>query len=142
MNDNLYAPPESPVEDMASKPYREPGRDFALAWRIAFLLLFACLNIYFCVGQRFNWDCLAMAVLSITAALLFWRLSSWSRYPLYLLTLNMSAAIVGGLYNYVRHPEPMSQPFERQIIGWLIPVVPTYLLLLCCVSARRLGRVI
>jgi hypothetical protein len=53
----------------------------------------------------------------------------------------MGTAIPWGIYNYAQHPELLREPLERQIISWLIPLVPFALLVECCMYARRLERI-
>jgi uncharacterized membrane protein YhaH (DUF805 family) len=137
MDDRRYSPPDSPVVDVDLKP-RPPRNGF---WYIAFLLLFAVINAYLAFTPYGNLWSMVTAVLSVASAVQLWRRSLRSKYPLYVLTLLMGTAIPMGIYNYVRNPALLSQPLEKQIISWLIPVIPIVVLIGCCVYARRLGRV-
>jgi hypothetical protein len=137
MDDRRYAPPNSPVADVASK--RSPPRNGFLY--IAFLLLFAVINAYLAFTPYGNLWSMVTAVLSVASAVQLWRRSPRSKYPLYVLTLLMGTAIPLGIYNYFRNPALLSEPLEKQIISWLIPVIPIALLMGCCLYARRLGRV-
>jgi cytochrome bd-type quinol oxidase subunit 1 len=117
------------------------GRDAALLWRVAFLAGFAVLNAWLAWGNWIQWGCILMAVLSLLSALLLWILSPMSRYPLYGLTYYLVvSALIGGIHDYVRNPALLHDPPRIQIIEWLIPGVPSALLVSCCLYAKRLAR--
>jgi hypothetical protein len=137
MDDRRYSPPNSPVADVDLKS-SPPRNGF---WYIAFLLLFAMINAYLAFTPYGNLWSMVTAVLSVASAVQLWRRSPRSKYPLYVLTLLMGTAIPLGIYNYFRNPALLSEPLEKQIISWLIPMIPIVVLIGCCVYARRLGRV-
>ena len=116
----------------------------AVLWRIAFLGMFTALN-FFCIFyyglSSWKYWCgnLLMAMLGLSSAILLWRGSTLSKYPLYAVTLYLGlGALGGGIYNYVQNPVLLHNPIKMQIIGWLIPGIPTALLINCCLYARRI----
>jgi hypothetical protein len=113
----------------------------ALLWRELFLVAFAGLCLYFFWGDWKNWSYALLAALCAASAILLWRSSPLSKYPLYAATLYLAGgALVGGMYNYLRDPALLHQPIKFRIIGWLIPGIPSVLLLNCCLYARRVVR--
>jgi hypothetical protein len=82
-----------------------------------------------------------MTVLCVSSAVLMWRSSPLSKYPLYAVTLLLAgSALVGGIYNYVHNPALLRNPIKFQIVSWLIPGIPSLLLVNCCLYARRIAR--
>lgn len=105
----------------------------ALLWREIFLLAFAGLNFYLAWNDWKDYGYIAMAVLCLASAVLLWRSSPLSKYPLYAVTLLLAgSALVGGIYNYVHNPAMRQSTLEFQIISWLIPGIPSALLISCC----------
>jgi uncharacterized membrane protein HdeD (DUF308 family) len=47
--------------------------------------------------------------------------------------------LAGGIYNYVQNPSLRKNPIKLQVISWLIPVIPSVLLVSCYFYARRLS---
>jgi hypothetical protein len=139
MDDNLYTPPKSPVGDPVP-PRIQSRRDPSLIWRVIFLCLFAALNFYFALPGRGNISYLVLGCLCLVSAGLLLRLSPWSRYPLVVATLIMGAALIDGIHNYAANSALSKRPPQQQVISWLIPLVPTVLLVACCAYARRLSR--
>jgi hypothetical protein len=116
-------------------------RAAALLWREIFLVAFAGLNFYLAWGDWKDWGYSIMAVLCVASAVLLWRSSRLSTYPLYAVTLFLvGSALVGGIYNYVQNPALLRNPIKFQIISWLIPGIPSVLLINCCLYARRVTR--
>jgi hypothetical protein len=77
-----------------------------------------------------------MTVLCVSSAVLMWRSSPLSKYPLYAVTLLLAgSALVGGIYNYVHNPALLRNPIKFQIVSWLIPGIPSLLLVNCCLYA-------
>lgn len=113
----------------------------ALLWREMFLVLFAGLNFYLAWNDRKSWGYVVLAVLCTASAVLLWRSSPLSKYPLYAVTVLLAgSALVGGVYNYVHNPAMRQGSLEFHIISWLIPGVPSVLLINCCLYARRVVR--
>jgi hypothetical protein len=113
----------------------------ALLWREIFLVSFAAFNLYFAWTDWKSWGYIVMAVLCLVSVALLWRSSALSRYPLYAATLFLAGtALVGGIYNYIHQPALLQSPMMFQIISWLIPGIPSVLLINCCFYARRIGR--
>ena len=113
----------------------------ALLWRELFLVAFAVLCVCFAWGEWKNWTYVLLATLCVASAVLLWRSSPLSKYPLYAATLYLAGgAIAGGIYNYVRDPAQLQNSIKFQIISWLIPGIPSVLLINCCLYARRIGR--
>jgi hypothetical protein len=82
-----------------------------------------------------------MAALCAASAVLLWRSSPLTKYPLYAVTLLLAGgALVGGIYNYLHNPALLQSPVKFQFISWLIPGIPSVLLINCCLYARRIGR--
>jgi ATP-dependent Clp protease adapter protein ClpS len=106
----------------------------ALRWRVAFLIAFAVLNIW---GHWTQWIAILMAALSLFSAFLLFRRSSFSRFPLYALTIYfVCAAIIDGIDTYVHNPALLQQPISAQIFSWLIPGILAALLVDCCLYSR------
>jgi hypothetical protein len=123
------------VTNVISKQYA------ALLWREIFLVAFAGLNFYLAWSDWKDWGYSLMAVLCMASAVLLWRSSPLSKYPLYAITLFLAgSALVGGIYNYVQNLALLRSPIKFQIIGWLIPGIPSVLLISCCLYARRVAR--
>jgi hypothetical protein len=139
MNDNIYASPKSPVGDPVA-PRPQTRRNPAFIWRVIFLCLFAALNFYFAIPGRGNISYLVLGCLCLASAGLLLRLSPWSKYPLFVATLIMGASFIGGIYNYAADPDLLNRSLQQQVISWLIPFVPTVLLVACWTYARRLSR--
>ena len=139
MDDNIYAPPKSPLGDPVP-PGPQTRRNPAFIWRVTFLCLFAALNFYFALPGRGNISYLVLGCLCLVSAGLLLRLSPWSRYPLVVATLIMGAALIDGIHNYAANSALSKRPPQQQVISWLIPLVPTVLLVACCTYARRLSR--
>jgi hypothetical protein len=113
----------------------------ALLWRELFLVGFAGLNSYLAWGDWKDWGYSVMAVLCAVSAVLLWRSSPLARYPLYAVTLLLAgSALMGGIYNYLHEPALRQSPIKFQIISWLIPGIPSLLLINCCPYARKLSR--
>jgi hypothetical protein len=113
----------------------------ALLWREIFLVAFAGLNFYLAWGNWKDWGYSIVAVLCAASAVLLWRSSPLSKYPLYAVTLFLGGiALVGGIYNYVHDPALLQSSIKLQIISWLIPGLPSVLLINCCLFARRVAR--
>jgi hypothetical protein len=113
----------------------------ALVWREIFLVSFAAFNLYFAWTDWKSWGYIVMAVLCLVSVVLLWRSSALSKYPLYAATLFLAGtALVGGIYNYIHQPALLQSPIMFQIISWLIPGIPSVLLLNCCFYARRMTR--
>jgi hypothetical protein len=113
----------------------------ALLWRELFLVAFAVLCLCFFWGDWKNWSYGLLAALCAASAVLLWRSSPLSKYPLYAATLYLAGgALFGGIYNYLHDPTLLQKPIKFQIIGWLIPGIPSLLLVNCCLYARRIGR--
>jgi hypothetical protein len=116
-------------------------RALALLWRELFLVLFAGLNFYLAWNDWKDYGYIVMAVLCLASAVLLWRASPLSKYPLYAVTLLLAgSALVVGIYNYVHNPALLQSTLEFQIIRWLIPGIPSVLLINCCLYARRTTR--
>jgi hypothetical protein len=114
---------------------------FALVWREIFLVSFAAFNLYFAWIDWKSWGYIVMAVLCLVSVALLWRSSALSKYPLYAATLFLAGtALVGGIYNYIHQPALLQSPIMLQIVSWLIPGIPSVLLLNCCFYARRMTR--
>jgi hypothetical protein len=114
----------------------------ALLWREVFLVSFAAFNLYFAWTDWKSWGYIVMAVLCAASAVLLWRSSPLAKYPLYVGTLFLAGnALVFGIYNYIHQPALRQSPIQFQIISWLIPAIPSVLLISCCLYARRIGRV-
>jgi hypothetical protein len=112
-----------------------------LLWREVFLLGFGVFNLYFAWVDWKSWGYIVLAVLCTASAVLLWRSSPLSKYPLYAVTaLLAGSALVGGVYNYVHDPAVRQGTLEFHIISWLIPGVPSVLLINCCLYARRVAR--
>jgi hypothetical protein len=115
-------------------------------WRVAFLWAFSVINIYLCFYYGLNnwkiwWGNLFMALLSGSSAVLLWRGSPLAKYPLYATTLYLGlGALGGGIYNYMQNPALLHDPIKKQIFGWLIPGIPTALLINCCLYVRRMVK--
>lgn len=139
MDENNFSPPKSPVADPPG-PHPRFRRNAALIWRVVFLCLFAGLNFYFSIPGRGNISYLVLGCLCLASAALLLRLSPWAKYPLYVATLIMGAALIGGVYTYAQNPALVHDPLQRQVISWLIPLVPTLFLIACCTYAHRLSR--
>jgi hypothetical protein len=117
-------------------------RALALLWRELFLIAFAGFCFYFAWGDWKNWGSGLMAALCAASAVLLWRSSPLTKYPLYAVTLLLAGgALVGGIYNYVHYPALLQSPIKFQIISWLVPGIPSLLLFNCCLYARQIGRV-
>jgi|SRR5580658_2241964 hypothetical protein len=115
--------------------------DAALLWREIFLVIFAGLNLYWFWGNWKYWGSGLIVVLCAASAVLLWRSSPLSKYLLYAITLLwVVSALVSGTYNYVQNPALLRSPIKLQIIGWLVPGIPSALLISCCLYARRIGR--
>jgi hypothetical protein len=113
----------------------------ALVWREIFLISFAAFNLYFAWTDWKSWGYIVMAVLCAASAVLLWRSSPLAKYPLYVATLLLAGnALVFGIYNYIHWQAPRQSPIQFQIISWLIPAIPSALLISCCLYARRVGR--
>jgi hypothetical protein len=113
----------------------------ALLWRELFLFAFAGVCVLFAWGNWKSWGYVLIAVLCVMSAVLLWRSSPLSKYPLYAVTLYLAGgALYGGIYNYFPNPALLSTPIKLQIIEWLIPGVPSVLLINCCLYARRMAR--
>lgn len=113
----------------------------ALLWREVFLVSFSAFNLYFAWTDWKSWGYIVMAVLCAASAVLLWRSPRLAKYPLYVATLLLAGnALVFGIYNYVHNPAMRQNTLEFQIISWLIPGIPSALLVNCCLSVRRLGR--
>ena len=123
-----------------------PTHKEAVFWRVAYLWVFSALNIYLCFYYGLSnwktwWGSLLMAVLGASSAILLWGGSSRAKFPLYVVTLYLGlGALGGGIYNYMRNPALLQDPIQKQIISWLIPGIPTALLINCCLYARRMVR--
>jgi hypothetical protein len=115
-------------------------RNAALIWRVGFLSSFAGLNFYFGIPGRGNISYLMLGCLCLVSAVLLLRLSRWSKYPLYAATIIMGTALLGGVYTFTRNPTLLHESLQKQLISWLIPLIPTLLLLSCCTYAYRLSR--
>jgi len=121
-----------------------PTHREAVFWRVAFLSVFSALNIYLCFYYGFsNWKTccgnLLIAILGASSAMLLWRGSSGARFPLYAITIYLGlGALGGGIYGYMQNPALLQDSIHKQIIGWLIPGIPTALLINCCLYARRM----
>jgi hypothetical protein len=114
---------------------------FALLWREIFLVSFAAFNLYFAWTDWKSWGYIVMALLCLVSVALLWRSSALSKYPLYAASLFLvGTALVGGIYNYIHQPALLQSPIKFQIISWLIPGIPSVLLINCCIYARRVGR--
>jgi hypothetical protein len=119
-----------------------PSHEESAFWRVAFLLVFSAINIYLFFHYGLNnwkiwWGSLLIAVLSGSSAVLMWRGSPLVKYPLYAATLYLGlGALVGGIYNYIHNPALLQGPIKAQIISWLIPGIPTALLISCCLYVR------
>jgi hypothetical protein len=113
-------------------------------WRVVFLWAFSAINIYLCFYYGLNnwktWSgSLFLAALCGSSAVLLWRRSPLAKYPLYTATLYLGlGALGGGIYNYMQNPALLHDPIPKQIIGWLIPGIPTVLLINCGLYARRM----
>jgi hypothetical protein len=67
--------------------------------------------------------------------------SSRAKCPLYAVSLSLGlGALGGGIYNYMQIPALLQDPIQKQIISWLIPSIPTALLINCCLYAIRMVR--
>jgi hypothetical protein len=120
---------------------RRRARGVVLLWREVFLLGFGVFNLYFAWVDWKSWGYIVLAVLCTASAVLLWRSSPLSKYPLYAVTaLLAGSALVGGVYNYVHNPAVRQGTLEFHIISWLIPGVPSVLLINCCLYARRVAR--
>jgi hypothetical protein len=123
-----------------------PTHKEALFWRVVYLWVFSALNIYLCFYYGLSnwktwWGSLLMAILGTSSAILLWRGSSRAKFPLYAVTLCLGlGALGGGIYNYMENPALLQDPIQKQIISWLIPGIPTALLINCCLYARRMVR--
>ena len=116
-------------------------RAAALFWRELFLVGFAGLNFCLFWGDWKEWGYATTAVLCAASAVLLWRSSPLAKYPLYAVTLLLAgSALVGGIYNYVHEPALRQSTIKFQIISWLIPGIPSVLLINCCLYARRIAR--
>lgn len=115
----------------------------AVFWRVAFLGAFAMLNIYLCFYYGLNnwkawWGNVVIAILCMPAAVLLWRDSTSANYPLYAVTVFLGVGVlVSGIYGYAQNRELLQLPIKSQITGWLIPALPTALLINCCLYVRR-----
>lgn len=113
----------------------------ALLWREIFLVGFAAFNLYFAWTDWKSWGYIVMVLLCASSAALLWRPSPLAKYPLYAATLFLAGiALVGGIYNYIHQPALLQSPIMFQIISWLIPGIPSVLLINCCIYARRIAR--
>ena len=113
----------------------------ALLWREIFLLAFAAWCLCFVSGDWKSSGYGLLGSLCIASAVLLWRSSPLARYPLYGATLYLAGgALLGGIYNYLHDPALLQKPIELQIISWLIPGIPSVLLIYCCLYARQIGR--
>jgi protein-S-isoprenylcysteine O-methyltransferase Ste14 len=113
---------------------------WALIWREIFLVSFAAGNLYLAWTDWKSWGYIVITVLCGASAVLLWRSSPRAKYPLFAVTLFLGGnALIFGIYNYIRQPELLHSSLESQIIGWLIPGVPTALLVSCCLYARQVG---
>jgi hypothetical protein len=112
----------------------------ALLWRVVFLAGFAGLCLCFLWGDWKNWWSYGLlAALCTVSAVLLWRSSPLAKFPLYAATLYLaSGALFGGIYNYVQNPALLQSPITFQVISWLIPGIPSLLLINCCLYARRI----
>jgi len=121
-----------------------PTQQETAFWRAVFLGAFSAINVYLCFYYRLNnwktWSgSLFLAALCGSSAVLLWRCSPLAKYPLYIATLYLGlGALGGGIYNYMQNPALLHDPLPKQIIGWLIPGIPTVLLINCCLYARRM----
>lgn len=114
----------------------------ALLWREIFLVGFAAFNLYFAWVDWKSWGYIVMVLLCAASAVLLWRSSTLAKYPLYAATVFLAGnALVFGIYNYIHQPALLQSPIKFQIVGWLIPGIPSALLISCCLYARRIGRV-
>ena len=113
----------------------------ALLWRELFLLGFAALCLCFVSGDWKSSGYGLLGSLCIASAVLLWRSSPLARYPLYAATLYLAGgALLGGIYSYLHDPALLQKPIQLQIISWLIPGIPSVLLIYCCLYARQIGR--
>jgi hypothetical protein len=113
----------------------------ARLWRELFLVSFAAFNLYFAWTDWKGWGYIVLAVLCAASAVLLWRSSPLARYPLYAATFFLAGnALVFGIYNYIHQPAFRQSPIQFQIVSWLIPGIPSVLLLSCCLYARRVAR--
>lgn len=113
---------------------------WALIWREIFLLGFAAGNLYLAWTDWKSWGYIVMGVLCAASAALLWRSSPRAKYPLYAATLFLAGnALIFGIFNYIHQPDLLHGPIEFQIISWLIPGIPSALLVSCCLYARRIG---
>lgn len=110
-------------------------------WREIFLLAFAAFNLYFAWVDWKSSGYIVMVLLCASSAALLWRSSPLAKYPLYAATLFLAGnALVFGIYNYIHQPAFRQSPIQFQIVSWLIPGIPSALLISCCLYARRIGR--
>jgi hypothetical protein len=138
---NPYTAPTAPVEDGEINAGPPTQRTAALYFRVTFLIAFAMLSATLSWGKYTQWGYLLIAGLCLASAVLLWVSSPLSRYPLYAVTCYLvGGAVFGGIWNYVHNPALLHAPLKAQIISWLIPVVPGFLLINCCLFARRLAR--
>jgi len=120
-----------------------PTHNEAVFWYVVYLWVFSVLNVFLCFYYGLSnwktwWGSLLMAILGASSAMLLWRGSSRARFLLYALTLYLGLGALGsGIYNYMQNPALLQFPIQKQIIGWLIPGIPTALLIKCCLYARR-----
>src|SRR5579871_3153712 len=108
-------------------------------WRGTLLSAFAAINFYFVLNQS-NWTYGLLGVLCVSSVWLLLLHSPHARYPLYIATLLMMGSVLQGVYNYTQRPDLRDEPVSRQIIGWLIPLVPLALLINCSLYARRIAK--
>lgn len=116
-------------------------RAAALLWRETFLFAFAGLCLCFVTWDWKTSGYGLLAALCLLSAVLLWRSSPLARYPLYAATLYLAGgALLGGIYNYLHDPALLQKPIQLQIISWLIPGIPSVLLIYCWLYARQIGR--
>ena len=109
-------------------------------WRVAFLAALTGVDCYLWIKSG-AWECVLVAALCVASAVLLWRLSPRSRFPLYALTFTVVAGLLNAVVSHFAQDAATHKlPMMNQAFFVFFAALPCIWLIECCIFARRLGR--